>query len=463
MILPRLIIADEHRVGKIPSGVLIAHALKEQGYKLKIFMGGVDETSLRCLQLLCNTPVTVLDPTLCDGRENLRWLFQQAASPDCVNLVLTSLGGRWTEDSPFRIPKECMLLAEWLDCELIPVVYSDTSSTITIRSISEVMSQFERSDNKRIHSALFRAVLSNREFELLDREAGRQISSISLGSIPRELERDTPLLTDLCAENYGRALLPLRSAGVQLKASEGQIIWGLFSALAQAAPEWQKQRMLAPPISEKANIAVVRHPTLTLGGNGTELLFQALGCDIIDVPLEGNVTHAVPIHGVYIPHGMTHLSLPRFFSNLYLKTMITRAAEGQFFFFAEGGSAPLLGETITLPSGGRGDGASGRGFGLMPFSSVYKSTSLGQALKVVGFRKRKNALISGSQEWVWGYISPNLLINPTDPEEVCWEVREGMDGKPLWNDGWSKGRALVTAMRPEFWSCPESFRRWLEG
>lgn len=462
MILPRLIIADEHRVGKVPSGVLIAHALKEQGYKLKIFIGGTDETSLRSLQLLCNLPVTMLDPILCDGKENLRWLFQQAASPDCLNLILTSLGGRWTEDSPFRIPKECILLAEWLDCELVPVVCSDTSSTITIRSVSEVMSQFDRSEIKRIHSVLFRAVLNNREFELLEREAGRQTSSISMGSIPKELERDVPLLTDLCTENYGRALLPLRSAGVQLKTSEEQITWGLFSALAHAAPEWQRQRMLAEPITEKANIAVVRHPALTLGGNGTELLFQALGCEIVDIPLEGNATHSVPIHGVYIPHGLTHIALPRFFSNLYLKTMISRAAEGQFFFFAEGGSSPLMGETITLPPG-KGEGASGRGFGLMPFTSLYKSTSPGQPLKVVAFRKRKNTLITGSQEWVWGYMSPNLQINPIEPSEICWEVREGMNGKPLWSDAWCKGRALVTAMRPEFWSCPQAFRRWLEG
>lgn len=461
MILPRLIVADEHRPGKVPSGVLIAHALKERGYKLKVFMGGVDETSLRSLQLLCNTSVTMLDPTLCDDRENLRWLFQQAASPNCVNLVLTNLGGRWTEDSPFRIPKECMLLADWLDCELIPVVYSDSSSTITVRSISEVMSQFERAGSTRIHSVLFRSVLNNREYELLDREVGRQISSISLGGLPKELERDTPLITDLCSENYGRALFPLRSAGVQLKSNDTQVAWGLFNALAQAAPEWHPQRALAKPISEKANIAVVRHPALSLGGDGTEILFRTLGCDIIDVPLDGDITHAVPIHGVYIPHGLTHMALPRFFSNLYLKTMITRAGEGRFFFFAEGGSAPLLGEAITLPYG-RGEGADGRGFGMMPFASAYKSTSFGQPAKVVAFSKRKNPLITGSQEWVWGYMSPNLMITPDDPEAACWEVREGMDAKPLWRDGWSKGRALVTAMRPEFWSCPESFRRWLE-
>ena len=93
------------------------------GYKLKLFAGSVDETALRSLQLLCNQSVTLLDPVLCGERENFRWLFQCVASPECINLVITNLGARWTKDSPFRIPRECLLLCEWLDCEMIPVVY----------------------------------------------------------------------------------------------------------------------------------------------------------------------------------------------------------------------------------------------------------------------------------------------------------------------------------------------------
>ena len=116
MILPRLIVADEYRPGKVPAGVLIASALKEMGYKLKLFAGSVDETALRSLQLLCNQSVTLLDPVLCGERENFRWLFQCVASPECINLVITNLGARWTKDSPFRIPRECLLLCEWLDC-----------------------------------------------------------------------------------------------------------------------------------------------------------------------------------------------------------------------------------------------------------------------------------------------------------------------------------------------------------
>ena len=62
MEFPRLIIADERRPGKVPAGVLLAFALKRLGYKLRIFLGSVDEVSLRALSLMNGTPVTLLDP-----------------------------------------------------------------------------------------------------------------------------------------------------------------------------------------------------------------------------------------------------------------------------------------------------------------------------------------------------------------------------------------------------------------
>lgn len=464
MILPRLIIADEHRPGKIPSGVLIAAALKERGYKVKLFMGGVDETSLRSLQLLCNQQVTLLDPTLCGGRENLRWLFQSVASPDCINLILTNLGGRWTEDSSFRIPKECFLLPEWLDCELVPVVYSDTSSTITVRTITEIIHQFERNDSMCIHSVLFRSVLNNREYELLDREVGRQISSFSIGSVPKEMDRDLPIVAELCSDSFNHSILPLRSAAMQLKGLEHAVTWPFFGALASAAPVWLNQSPLCAPIEDsgKVNIAVVRHQSLSLGGDGTEHLLKVLGCNIVDVPLDGNISHSVPIHGVYIPHGLAYLALPKFFSNLYLKTMINRGSTGNSFLLVEGGAAPLLGERIMLPSGFSG-GGEGRGFGVFPFSSIYKASSFGVPYKAIASPVKKNPLLDGPKETVWGYGSANLAMDSFDPDDRCWEIRENPEGAVTGSEGWAKGRILASSMRLELWSCPDSFRSWLEG
>ncbi|MDR1966148.1 MAG: hypothetical protein LBQ36_05520, partial [Synergistaceae bacterium] len=303
MNLPRLIIADEQRPGKIMSGVLLAVVLKNMGYKLRLFLGNVDELSLRLLQVLCNQPVTLLDPVLCDGRSNLRWLFQQAASPDCLNLILTSLGRRWTEDSPFRIPNECFTLAEWLECGMIPVLYSDSSSTLTVRTLCEVMNALQRNGNLTIRSVLFRSVLNAREYELVDREAGRQFTLVSIGSLPRNMDRDSPVLMDLFYDSINRSIFPIKSASFQLMNMEYQVHWPLFSALANLNSNWAYQARMCDTITDsgKVNIAVVRHETLSLGGDGTEHLIRALGCNVIEVPLDGNIIHNVPIHGVYLP------------------------------------------------------------------------------------------------------------------------------------------------------------------
>lgn len=461
MILPRLIVADEYRPGKVPAGVLIASALKEMGYKLKLFAGSVDETALRSLQLLCNQPVTLLDPILCGERENFRWLFQCVASPECINLVITNLGARWTKDSPFRIPRECLLLCEWLDCEMIPVVYSDTSSTITVKTVMEIVRQLESAGDARggVHSILFRSVLNNREYELLERELGRHLSSISIGSVPKAMDRDLPSVVELCSEEAGRGVLPLRSASRQLRGPIGTVMWPYFSAMAQVAPRWSRQPSLCDPIAEagKVNIAVIRHPVLTLGGDGTERLMQALGCNLVDVPLEGAIGHSVPIHGVYIPHGLSHLVLPKFFGNLYVKTMLTRGSSGSSFLLAEGGSSPLLGDKIQLPSGG----GEGRGFGAMSFTSVYKGPAFVAPHKRILRAAGENPLLSG-RETAWGYGSANLVLE-SEGDEGCWETSENRDDPPSGFEGRAFGRALATAMRVEFWSCPDSFRRWLEG
>jgi cobyrinic acid a,c-diamide synthase len=446
------------------SGVLIANVLKNMGYRLKLFMGCVDEISLRMLQILCNQPVTLIDPTMCDGRANVRWLFQQAASPDCLNLVLTSLGGRWTEDSPFRVPKECVTLAEWLECEMVPVLFSDASSTLTVRTLNEVLSSIRRSETVAIRSVIFRSVLSDREYELVDREAGRQFTIMSIGSLPRSIDRDTPLLSDLFHSEAQKSVFPVKSASLQLMNMEYQISWPMFSALSTIRPSWTPQPKLCEPIDDsgKVNIAVVRHETLMLGGDGTEHLLRALGCNVVEIPLDGDIAPNVPIHGVYIPHGASFMALPKFFSNMYLRTMLKRASNGESFMLAEGGSSPLLGDRITLLQDSSG-GSSGRGFGVLPYNSVYTSSVSGPPQRWIAARKRLNPLLSGTQERIWGYSSPNLALEPTSSGGECWEIKESFDGKRSGTDGWCKGRILASSMRLEPWSAPASFRRWLEG
>jgi hypothetical protein len=191
-------------------------------------------------------------------------------------------------------------------------------------------------------------------------------------------------------------------------------------------------------------------------------LIRALGCNVIEVPLDGNIIHNVPIHGVYLPHGPAYLALPKFFSNIYLKTMLNRASNGNSFVLAEGGSAPILGDRIILPPEHM-EGSAGRGFGILPYDSAYRSGTPGIPQKLVAFRRKLNPLLSGFQEWMWGYSSPNLALEPKDPGNECWEMKESPEGKASGIDGWCKGRILSSSMRLEPWSSPDSFRQWLEG
>jgi cobyrinic acid a,c-diamide synthase len=457
-----LIIADERRPGKVSSGVIISSVLKEMGYKLKLFVGSVDETTLRLLQAMCNQSVTMLDPILCDGPMNLKWLFQSAASPDCLNLIITSLGSKMLEDAPFKISKECMLLAEWLNCDVIPVVYGDKSATLTIRVVGEVMRQFE--DSKIIpHSILFSSVLNNREYDLVDREIGRRFTMFSMGSIQNSIERDNPHMHALCGDSVQHAILPIRSAVKQiLHGAEQQAMWPVLSAFAQNAATWPNYRRLCEPITEsgKVNIVVLRHHALSLGGDGTEHLMKALGCNVVDMPLECDNTH-IPIHGVYIPHGLAYMVLAKLFNNPYLKLMLTiGSSTRRAFLFAEGASSSIFGERIILPS----DMGEARGLGVLPYNSVYEDASLGASQKVVAMSRKLNPLLSGGRECAWGYRVANYSLAGAGPgDEECWDLKDSPDGKKVGKDGWSNDRILATAMRLEPWSAPESFRRWLEG
>jgi hypothetical protein len=72
-------------------------------------------------------------------------------------------------------------------------------------------------------------------------------------------------------------------------------------------------------------------------------------------------------------------------------------------------------------------------------------------------------LLTGSQEWVWGYRSKSVKIVPHEGEDVCWRLCENLKSKNALPDAMAKGRMLVTSMRIEPWSTPDTFKRWLEG
>lgn len=464
MIIPRLIIADERHAGSVSAGVLIAMALKDSGYKLKLFVGEVDETTLRTLQLTCGPNVTLLDPTLCGSRESTRWLFQETAQPDALNLVITGLGTRRKEDSPFVVSPELLLLNDWLECDIVPIIRSGTSSVIALKTIREITKQLSaRSEHLRVHAMMLRSVPNPGEYELIDQEVGRLLSSLMLGAMPNDSEAPEPPLAEMCSDRSAISTAPLKQAAGRVEASGAAANWPIFSALARAASEWQPQKPLASPIADAGlvNIAIIRDNALTLGGDGTETLMRVLGIETIDVPLDGAPAHTKPLHGIYIPHGPAHISLAKFFGSVYIKTLISRGTTGVSFMLAEGGSMPLLGERIVFPNGGKA-----QGFGAFGFSTTYRSHVFGPPKKLCAFTSlQSNPLLAGNTDTAWGYGSDSVEITPSGDLSPCWAFMDGDDpnARRAGSGGFAKGRMLASPLRLEPWSAPESFKRWLEG
>lgn len=468
MRFPRLIIADERRAGRLPAGVVIAAALKEVGYRLRLFVGGVDETTVRALQVACGESVTVLDPVMCGSREAFRWLFQESASPDALNLIITELGARWSTDSPFVVAPECPLLMQWLDCEMVPIIYGGQSSVFSVRTIRELIKQLSAAGTlKHMNTMMLRTVPNPGEYDLIDQEVGRRLSALMLSALPTDADIAEPLLTDMCTDRAAGTATAVMKAASAVIGSSPDTHWPTFAALAAAAREWSPQKPLAEPIEEagKVNVAVIRDSTLTLGGDGTERLMRALGIETIDIPLDDAPAQTKPLHGIYIPHGLAYLSLTKFFSSVYIKTLITRGSSGVSFMLAEGGSAPLLGETIDLPKWMNG-GGSVRGFGAFKFASTYDSHVFSSPQKVFAFMPlRPNPMLVDDGETLWGYGSDSLKLLPAGGLAPCWAFMDG-DGpqaRRRGSGGFANGRMLASPLRIEPWSAPGEFRRWLEG
>ena len=453
MDLPRLILAEERRPGRVPAGVLLAAALRQRGYRLRLYVSGLDEAVLRLLECLCGQRCSYLDPGLCGSPGALRALFQAGADPDALNLVLAPLGGRENEEAPFRLDPETRDLAGLLGGAFLPVFCADTSAMVAARTAEEVARQILPVPGLSGLGTLFLSVPTPREYQLLDHDLGRRLPWMGLGYVPRELERPLPSLADLCNRDLlARTLIPLRTASAHLQSLEDQIQWPLFGALARVGCAWQEEP-LPEPIPSRPRVAVVRHAALSLAGEGTELLLQTLGCHLLDVPLEGG---AIPrdCDGVYLPHGPGFLALVQFLENQEMVQSLGRVLLSGKVLLAEGGAAPLLGEQILLPSGQAARGAS-----LFSLKGIYREPQPGTGERYTAQARNAGPLL-GAGETLRGSACRWVFLSGMDPQSADWDLRgEASSGV----EGWSLQRGVATRLRPELWSCAASVRRWLLG
>ncbi|NCB16358.1 MAG: hypothetical protein EOM65_09275 [Synergistales bacterium] len=454
MIIPRLVIADERREGTVPPGVILAAALKSAGHPLRIFCAGPDEYLVRLTTLVTGEEVTVLDPFSCGTARVLKTLFQFASDRERLNIILAPLGQRG-DDGGFSLFPQGPELSRVLECPLIPVMFADSSATIIARVLEKAVSGIAAHGEIPVPAVLFASVLNPREFQLLEIEAGRRAPLLSLGYIPKLLERNRSTLLELCLDAMAeRAAFPVKAAASQLASLPGQIDWNAFWGFARLNQEWTE---VAEPFRGKAaglTVGVVTHSGLDLEGDNARRLFSYLGCSVRKIFLE-ETRPALDVNAVYVPHGLGFLSAEKILAAQGAREWFSGLFKSRKVVFVNGGAAPLLGESFALPNGKQYEGMN-----IFHYRGKYDMPS--EDLKKVEVSSLEGDILLNLGEKLRGYLpSYASVINPGDAAQSLWSVKEPGNGKEKGFSGWNKGYGVVTDLCIELWSNVEGIYRWL--
>jgi len=457
--LPRLLIADERRGGTIPPGIVIAATLKSLGIPLRLFCGCMDESYLRMLSLGCEQEVFSIDPFQFRSEADLRLFFGTVARSDSLNLVLSPLGSMVSEDH-MSVDRGTADLARMLGVGLLALPHANPVASLNSRIMTGVYEDLKESDVE-VYGVLFSSVLNPREFQLLEVELGRMVPSMSLGYIPRYMERRSLSLVELCSDP--RVAQPIKTLGHQLKGMTGQIDWEAVLAFGKRSLDMSVPDRRIEPIAGNPLVSVITDHSTSLGLENDLLFFKTIGCRVEQVPLlQGTIPHGAAV--VYVPHGLPHVAMKRLQLNekLYnqIKSMPVRRASA----LINGGLSALWGKWYALSSEAR-DRMPGfnvmenDGFVLGPY---FKGT--GVPVEMVPFGGGITKVLPLDEgEKLRGFLPDYMKKTLGVPGRgMCgWSVRDLRNKDSMGEAGWKVGDVVGSHARVELWSCPEVIKRWI--
>ncbi|MCX7828833.1 MAG: hypothetical protein N2315_06455 [Thermanaerothrix sp.] len=447
MEIPRLILAEEV-TGAIPVGVMLAGALKQRGYRLRLFSSYRDERVLRLVELVSSQRCHQLDLEALGTVSRLKALFEAASAEGELSVVISPLGERVKNDR--FVPEESTLkLMDALECPVMPVIRADTSAFAAAGILVQVMAAIPPDSAP---MGLFVGVPNPREYQLLDREVGRRLPFLSLGYVPRDFIRDMPSMGDLCSSKIPPLLVGLKAAVARLQSMEHQILWPAFGAVGTMAQPWKLQEM-PESIPSKPLVGVLKHHSMSLGGGNGEALLAAMGCSVVPVPVEdGDLPQ--DIDGLLIPHGPAYLGLLELRNNRSLVASIGRMFLSGKPVLADGGSSLILGREVLTPSGAI------KGLAMFPYDGIpyggdgEMEPRVLRAVDEGPLLKRGDAALGLRSPW-----SGFLKSRQAQGEWQVEYVKGGLEGM----DGWSLRNGVASSVRLELWSCHGRVRRWLGG
>ncbi|MDR1377631.1 MAG: hypothetical protein LBJ36_01060 [Synergistaceae bacterium] len=454
MNLPRLIIADEINEGTVSPGVFLVYALKRTGVKIKVFTCARSETDLRLLKLLLEEPVISLDLYTCGTVKNLKTLFQKTADSDALNVILVPLGTR-PEENFVQVHPEPADLAKALSCGIVLVLAASTSAVLTANTASAVVSTFDGAEDNPVLGILFASVKNPREYQLLEQDYGRKSALLTLGYIPKEIERPSPTLQDLYDTGAATRIMQIKSAVLQLISVTRQVDWEILDAFGYLKRDW------TPPqetgyIEKNFKIAIVGDRDFSLEDNNSRELFQFLKCEVADYnPWQD--PFPLDAEAFYFPHSMVGVYVDKLMAHRPFVYGIKQSLIANKLIFANGASSLLFGQHLTTSNRVKHEALK-----IFPFWGSYTSVKKGDVSRRIEVRATVDSIFTKKEEKMRGYALDGLHIsNPGNVVPPVWAYRDTYKDAELGTSGWVKGYCFVTDLNLELWSNIDVVNRWL--
>ena len=452
MNLPRLIIADEIRPDMVPPSLILIYALKRTGAKVKIFTCARSELDMRLLKLLFGESIISLDSYACGSTKNLKTLFQKAAKPDALNIILTPIGVR-QDDDLIQISSDVTDMANTLSCGIVPVITASASTILTAHATMRALSELEKACEGSVLGIIFASVKNPREYQLLEQEYGRDTHILNLGYMPKEVERALPSMYDLYNNSAG--IMQIKSAALQLVSSPFNIEWEIINAFGQLKKEWVPPETFSFS-SKNFNAAIVGSQELSLEGDNCGELFKLLGCNVVDYdPWQDPFPKEAEV--IYFPHSAANFYGDRLLGHEPFLQGIKQGYASNKLIFANGASAPLFGQSFTTADGQKRDA-----LGFFNFRGNYTSKKASAGTQKIEIRGTADTIFTKRDEKMRGYALDYINIsNPGKVVPSVWAYREVRKNTELGVSGWVRGYCFVTDLYVELWSHIEIINRWL--
>jgi cobyrinic acid a,c-diamide synthase len=438
----------------VSPAVTLAYAMKRVGIKLKTFVCARDESDVRMLRLLLDEPAVSLDTYLCGNLKILKTLFQEAAEPDALNLILIPLGTRHA-DGFMQVNPEIMELAKSFSCRIIAMLNAESSAIQAANEAISSLSAFEDAGECYVQGVVFLSPKNPREYQLLEQDFGRRTHILSLGYIPKEIERARPSLPELFSQSAGKYIMQAKSSVLQLLANQYLVEWQVLEAFGSLKNEW------VPPQADRYyaknfKVALVGDSLCSLEGANSSALFKLLGCEVVDYnPLKDPFPVDATLY--YFPNSFIEPYAEELLSHELFVPGIRQAFIANKLIFANGACAPLFGNHFFIAGGKKIEGLN-----FFPFHGNYSYLRGQRRHSRVEIRGIADSMLSNKDEKMRGYLLDCVHVsNPGGTAKPLWAYRDSLKDIELGNSGWQKAYCFVTDLYLEFWSCVDIINRWL--